>query len=336
VNPSVHPAAVIAGIGSWLPHEIVTNHDLAQTLDTSDEWIRVRTGITARRRAALGETTSDLAVEAGRRALKSSGDDHVDAVVLATTTPDHACPGTAPTVAARLGLGGAAAFDVSAVCTGFIYALASGAGLIATGTARRVLVVGADIYSTILDPGDRGTCVIFGDAAGAVVLREGTANEPGALGPLILGSDGDHQDLIQIAGGGARQRSLGPQRQPGDEFFTMVGPQVYRHAVNRMAEACTQALAAAEWTVADVDRLAAHQANARLLQAVAAKLDLPEERVLSNIDHVGNTSAASIPLLLDECDADGRIEAGQRILLTAFGGGLTWGATTVRWPALAR
>ncbi|GAA0665334.1 beta-ketoacyl-ACP synthase III [Kitasatospora atroaurantiaca] len=327
-------AAVIAGIGSYLPPQLVTNEDLTARLDTSDEWIRTRTGISTRHVVSPGMATSDLAVEAGRRALKSADESQVDAVVLATTTPDRPCPATAPDVAARLGLGGVAAFDVSAVCSGFLYALATGAGLIAAGTADRVLLIAADAFTTIIDPQDRSTAVIFADGAGAVVLRAGNADEPGALGPVVLGSDGELSDLIEVPAGGSRQRSSGREPEPGDEYFKMRGRDIYRHAVERMTSASQQAVAAAGWTLEDVDRFAAHQANARILAAVAERLGIPAERQLSNIERVGNTGVASIPVLLSESAADGSLAAGQRVLLTAFGGGLAWGAATVVWPQL--
>ncbi|GAA3075450.1 hypothetical protein GCM10020000_70760 [Streptomyces olivoverticillatus] len=269
------PAAVIAGLGAWLPPRVVTNDDLAARLDTTDSWIRERTGIRERRRVGAGMATGDLAVEAGRLALKASGSDSADTVVLATTTPDRPCPATAPEVAARLGLSGAAAFDVSAVCTGFLYALAAAAGLVATGTAERVLLIGAEAYSTILDPDDRTTAAIFGDGAGAVVLRAGRPEEPGAVGRCVLGSDGDHSDLIRIPAGGSRQRSASGPADPQDHYFRMDGRKVYRHAVERMTAAAHQALAAAGWTADEVDRLAAHQANARITDAVAERLGVP-------------------------------------------------------------
>jgi 3-oxoacyl-[acyl-carrier-protein] synthase-3 len=325
-------SAVIAGVGSFLPEQVVTNFDLSQVLETSDEWIRSRTGIRERRRAATGQATSDLAVEAGRRALSAAGAGETDAVIVATTTPDETCPATAPGVAWRLGLDGAAAFDVSAVCTGFVYGLSVGAGLIAAGTARRVLVVGADVYSTIINPKDRSTAVIFGDGAGAVVLRAGEADEPGAIGPTMLGSDGEYRDLIRVPAGGSRQRSLPRSPLPEEQYFTMSGPEVYRQAVARMVKVSKDALRAAGWDIAEVDRLIAHQANTRILDAVAGKLGLPKERQLSNIALVGNTGAASIPLLLDQAVTSGALRAGHKVVLAAFGGGLTWGATTLTWP----
>ncbi|WP_327067867.1 beta-ketoacyl-ACP synthase III [Kitasatospora sp. NBC_01302] len=329
------PAAVLAGLGAYLPPQVVTNEDLSRRLDTSDEWIRSRTGIATRHVVTPGTATSDLAVEAGWRALKSAGDDRVDAVVLATTTPDQPCPATAPQVAARLGLGHVPAFDVAAVCSGFLFGLASAEGLIASGLAERVLLIAADAFTTIINPEDRTTAVIFADGAGAVLLRAGEAGEPGAIGRQILGSDGESSHLIEVPAGGSRQRSSGRPAAPGDEYFRMVGRETYRHAVERMTSVSTQAAEAAGWRLDEVDRFVAHQANARILGSVADRLGIPEDRRLSNIAHVGNTGAASIPVLLAEAAADGGLRAGHKVLLTAFGGGLSWGATTLVWPEVA-
>ncbi|MFE9633179.1 beta-ketoacyl-ACP synthase III [Streptomyces sp. NPDC006463] len=326
------PAAVICGVGGFVPPRVVTNEDLTRRLDTTDEWIRSRTGIGARHVVEPGTATSDLAVEAGRRALVSADGEAPDAVVLATTTPDRPCPATAPEVAARLGLDGAAAFDVAAVCSGFLYGLATAGGLIASRTARRVLLIAADAFTTIVDPADRGTAVIFADGAGALVLRPGEPAEPGAVGPVVLGSDGRLGDLIEVPAGGSRQRSSGRPPEPGEEFFRMRGRETYRHAVERMSAASRTALATAGWEVGDVDRFAAHQANGRILTAVAEELGVPAERSLSNIERVGNTGAASIPLLLAQSAADGSLVAGHRLLMTAFGGGLAWGAAALVWP----
>ncbi|MEV5873227.1 beta-ketoacyl-ACP synthase III [Streptomyces sp. NPDC052101] len=326
--------AVLAGIGSYVPPNRVTNDDLAARLDTSDAWIRSRTGIAERFVVSPGTSTGDLAVEAGLRALKSAGDERVGAVVLATTTPDQPCPATAPQVAARLGLGPVPAFDVAAVCSGFLYGLASAAGLIAAGIADSVLLIAADAFTTIVDPADRTTAVIFADGAGAVVLRAGRADEPGAIGPLVLGSDGELSHLIEVPAGGSRQRSSNRPAAPEDHYFRMLGRDTYRHAVEHMTAASTEAAELAGWRLGDIDRFAAHQANARILDAVSDRLGIPAERQLSNIARVGNTGAASIPLLLAEATAEGRLAAGHRVLLTAFGGGLSWGATTVNWPQL--
>lgn len=324
-------AAVLTGIGSWLPPDVLTNAELEARLDTSDEWIRSRTGIASRHRVSPGMSTSDLAVEAGARALKSSGSDAVDAVVLATTTPDELCPATAPQVAARLGLATVPAFDISAVCAGFLYGLSTAAGLIATGAADRVLLIGAEAFTTLIDPDDRTTAAIFGDGAGAVVLRAGDLDEPGALGPVVLGSDGSRSDLAEVPGGGARQRIPTPDASP---YLQMQGREIFRHAVRHMTAACRTATDAVGWQLTDVDRLVAHQANARIITAVADGLGVPPERRASNIEHVGNTAGASVPVLLAEENATGRLAEGHRVLLTAFGGGLAWGAATLVWPSL--
>jgi 3-oxoacyl-[acyl-carrier-protein] synthase-3 len=325
-------AAVLAGLGAMVPPQVVTNEMLATRLDTSDEWILSRTGIRQRHVIDPGMATSDLAVEAGARAMKSAQISDVDMVVLATTTPDRPCPATAPEVATRLGLEGVAAFDVAAVCSGFVYALSVGAGAIAARTAERVLVIGAEAFSTILNPADRTTAAIFGDGAGAVVLRAGDDTEPGALLGFDLGSDGGQADLITVAGGGSRQRSSGLPAKPGDEYFAMVGKSVFVHAVTRMTASVRTILGRTGWDIDAVDWLVAHQANIRILNAIADQLGLPRDRAVANLDRVGNTSAASIPLALADAAGDGRFTPGQRILLTAFGGGLTWGSAALTWP----
>ncbi|KUJ69521.1 3-oxoacyl-ACP synthase [Streptomyces albus subsp. albus] len=323
---------MLCGLGSWLPPRSVGNDELARELDTSDEWIRSRTGIGNRHVADDATATSDLAVEAGRRALKSAGTQGVDAVVLATTTPDRPCPATAPEVAARLGLGTVPAFDVGAVCTGFLYALAAGSGLIALGTARSVLVIGADKYSGILDPRDRSTRVIFGDGAGAVVLRAGDRAEPGALGPPLLGSDGTGADLVAIRSGGSREPLRAGTAAAADPYFRMDGRSVFRRAAERMADTSLAAAERAGWAAGDIDRLVAHQANLRILYAVADRMRLPRERCVVHLDQVGNTAAASVPLALAHAVGAGELATGHRTVLTAFGGGLTWGACALRWP----
>ncbi|MBR8642800.1 ketoacyl-ACP synthase III [Streptomyces tuirus] len=329
-------AAVLCGLGSWLPPRVVTNEELSRRLDTSDAWIRTRTGISRRHIAEPGQATSDLAVEAGRRALRSAGTDDVDAVVVATTTPDRSCPATAPLVASRLGLRGAAAFDISAVCTGFVYGLASAASLITAGVATRVLLIGADTYSTIVDPHDRTNAIIFGDGAGAVVLRGGRADEPGAVGHFDLGSDGTGEELIMVAAGGSRQRSTPGEADPQDRYFAMRGKEVFRHAVTRMTASAQATLTMADCKVEDIDRLVPHQANLRILRSVAEDLGLPPERLVTNVESVGNTGAASIPLALADAATRHTVQPGERMLLTAFGGGLTWGSCLLTWPALSR
>ncbi|GGK51789.1 3-oxoacyl-[acyl-carrier-protein] synthase 3 [Streptomyces flaveus] len=329
-------SAVLCGLAGWVPPHVVTNEELSRRLDTSDDWIRTRTGISRRHFAEPGQATSDLAVEAGRRALLSAGTEAADAVIVATTTPDRSCPATAPLVATRLGLTEAAAFDISAVCTGFVYGLASAAGLIAAGVAERVLLIGADTYSTIVDPQDRANAIIFGDGAGAVVLRAGRPDEPGAVGHFDLGSDGTGEELIMVAAGGSRQRSTPGDVGPQDHHFSMQGKEVYRHAVTRMAASARTALALADYKADDIDHFVPHQANLRILRSVAEDLGLPPERCVSNVESVGNTGAASIPLALADAASHQTIQQGERVLLTAFGGGLTWGSCLLSWPALSQ
>ncbi|MFD8339083.1 beta-ketoacyl-ACP synthase III [Streptomyces solisilvae] len=326
--------AVVAGIGGYVPPGVVTNEDLTKRFDTSDTWIRTRTGIATRHVVDPGAATSDLAVEAGRRALECAGATTADAVVLATSTPDHLCPATAPAVAARLSLGSVPAFDVGAVCSGFVYGLATAAGLITAGTAETVLLVAADAFTTMVDPRDRSTSVIFADGAGAVLLRAGDSQEAGAVGPVVLGSDGAGKEVLEVPAGGSRQRSSGVPPEPGDEYLKMRGREAYRHAVERMTTASRQALARVGWTPDDVHKLAAHQANARIIGTVAEELGIGQTQRLTNIEQVGNTVGASIPLLLAQAASEGRLVSGERVLLTTFGAGLAWGATTLTWPSL--
>jgi 3-oxoacyl-[acyl-carrier-protein] synthase III len=327
-------AAVVCGIGAWLPPRVMTNDEIAKRMDTSDEWIRTRTGIRARRFASSGEPTSYLAAEAGRQAMASAGVSEVDAVVLATTTPDRPCPGTAPRVAQRLGLTGCPAFDVSAVCTGFLYALSVASGLIVSGTAEHILVVGAETFSTIIDPQDRSSGVVFGDGAGAIVLRAGDSRELGAVGRVELGSDGSLADLITIRAGGSEQRLSGSAPSRSDSYFSMRGREVFPHAVRRMTEAARKALAYAGWEADEVDRVIGHQANLRILHAIGDRMRIPAERLVVHLDQVGNTAAASIPLALAHAQSTGELFPGARVVLAAFGGGATWGATAMTWPAL--
>ncbi|MER6503135.1 beta-ketoacyl-ACP synthase III [Streptomyces sp. NPDC001455] len=329
-----NPAAVLSGVGGRLPLRKVGNDELADRLDTDDIWIRTRTGIRSRHLAASEEATSDLAVEAGRRALANSGADTADAVIVATTTPDRTCPATAPLVASRLGLTGAAAFDVGAVCTGFVYALAAGAGLITSRVVTSVMVIGADVYSRIVDPEDRQNAVVFGDGAGAVVLRAGHASEAGAIGPFDLGSDGAHEDMITVAAGGSRQSADPRQTSRAERHFAMRGKEVYRHAVTRMVGSARTVLDRAGLGIADVNRFVPHQANLRILRTVADDLGLPVDRCATHVETAGNTGAASIPLALADSHAKRALRPGDRVLLTAFGGGLTWGSCLLTWPAL--
>jgi 3-oxoacyl-[acyl-carrier-protein] synthase-3 len=329
------PAAVLAGVGAALPVTAVRNEELLPpAADIDSEWIRVRTGIEQRHVLAPGEATSDLAVAAGRRALESAGTAGAGAVVVATSTPDQLSPAIAPDVAARLGLGPVPAFDVVAVCTGFVYALATAAGLIAARTVDSVLVVGADAFTTVQNPADIRTGALFGDGAGAVLLRAGSAAEPGALGGFHLGSDGNRRTLIEIPGGGSRQRSTGLPGGPDDGYFRMQGRAVFAEAVRRMAESSRCTAERTGWPVDRVDRFVLHQANARILAAVARTLDVPADRFVSNIASVGNTVAASVPLALSAGMESGRLRPGHRVVLAGFGGGLTWGSAALVWPDL--
>ncbi len=326
-------AAVLAGVGAWVPATVVRNDQL-MPWDADPEWIRTRTGIEQRHVVAPGESTSDLAVEAGRRALASARVTAADAVVVATNTPDQLSPAIAPDVAARLELGPIAAFDVGAVCTGFVYALATAAGLIAAEAADSVLVIGADAFSTVLDPADLTTRAVFGDGAGAVLLRAGAAGEPGSLTGLNLGSDGARRTLIEIPGGGSRQRSAGLPVKEEDTYFRMQGRPVFAQAVHRMSESVQQTAARAGWPVDQVDRWVLHQANSRILAAIARNLQVPLTRFVSNIAQVGNTVAASVPLALEAGVRSGELRPGNRVVLAAFGGGLTWGSVGLVWPEL--
>lgn len=325
-------AARVVGLGAWLPPRQVTNHEICSRLDSSDDWIRTRIGIATRHVAEPGTATSDLAVEAGLRAMKSAGVAHVDAVVLATATPDHPVPGTAPAVAHGLGLPQVPAFDVTAGCSGFVYGTTLAAGLLNAGTCRTVLVVGAEAMACAVDPHDRATAPIFGDGAGAVVLTAGRPGEPGSLGPVAWGSDGEHATALCIPDGGSRRPVTGSGEAGADRYLRMRGKDVFRHAVRRMCQAAREAAAAAGWAVEDVDRLVVHQANARISATVADTLGIPAERVPSDIARVGNTSTASIPLLLSHAVHEGDLIAGHRVLAVAFGGGFTWAATTLVWP----
>ncbi len=320
--------AVLDGLGVAVPDRVVTNDDFAARLDTTDHWIRTRTGIEQRRFADPAEATSDLAFAAAQAALKQTGSDAPCAVVVATTTPDHPMPGVAPLVAARLGWDGVPAFDLQAACAGFVYGLASASGLIAAGVVDRVLVIGADLMSRITNQDDRATAVLFGDGAGAVTVRAGDAEELGAIGPFDLGSDGTHVEHLMVEAGGTRAPRSSANEPAG--FLSMDGRDVYRHAVRRMTESSDRLLERAGLTTDDVDRFVAHQANLRILMAVADRLGIPEQRRVSNVDRYGNTSAASIPLAL----ADALLRPGERILLTAFGSGFTWGSTLMTWPHL--
>lgn len=339
-RPGAATAGVIAGLGGWLPPTVVTNNDLTSALDTTHEWIQTRTGICERRVVTSGMSTGDLAVEAGRRALESGGESTVDAVIVATTSPDRLCPAVAPEVAFRLGLGTVTAFDLTSACSGFLYGLATSAGLIAADVADSVLFIGAEAFTTLVNPHDRNTAPIFGDGAGAIVLRRGYSAEAGAVGPFDLGSDGARADLLAIAAGGSRQRSasvgLGHDCLPAEDWYlSMDGRPLFQQAVARMSQSAAAVLSRVGWSAADLDWFVGHQANSRIVQAVAEELDLPVERVAMNIHRAGNTLSASIPLLLSDTAARGDLRSGDRVLLSAFGAGLSWGSTVLIWPDIA-
>ena len=319
--------ARLVGCGSHLPHRIVTNEELAQRLDTSDDWIVQRTGIRQRHIAAPGECTSDLAEAAAREALGRAGlkPGELDLIVLATATPDNTFPATATKVQARLGMTGGFAFDVQAVCTGFVYALAIANNFLITGQARSALVIGAETFSRILDWEDRSTCVLFGDGAGAVVLRaergQGTVEDHGILS-THLHADGRDYTKLWVDGGPSTTRTTG--------LLRMEGREVFRSAVGRLAEVVGEALDANRLTPDQIDWLVPHQANRRIIDATAKKLNMSPDRVIMTVDRHANTSAASIPLALAEGVGDGRIRAGQLVLMEAMGGGFTWGSALVR------
>ena len=317
--------SVLVGTGSALPARAVSNAELAKTVDTSDEWIVERTGIRNRYIAGEGETTSTLATEAARRALEAAGLEPADIglIVLATATPDQTFPATATQVQHALGCNGGVAFDVAAVCSGFLYALGVADALLRTGMASRALVIGAETFSRILDWEDRTTCVLFGDGAGAVVLeaREVADDGPGVLATR-LHADGAHNGLLYVDGGPSSTGTVGKVR--------MKGPEVFRHAVVNLAQVLREVLADEGLTPADIDWVVPHQANQRILDATARKLGLPPEKVVVTVDRHANTSAASVPLALDTAIRDGQIKPGDLVMLEAMGGGFTWGASLIR------
>jgi len=317
----------IVGSGCYLPSRIVTNTELAAKVDTSDEWIVERTGIRQRHIAAEGETTSDLATAAAQAALKSAGltGADIDLLVVATATPDNTFPATATKVQQRLGMTGGAAFDMQAVCSGFIYAMAVADNFIKAEQARTAVVIGAETFSRILDWEDRGTCVLFGDGAGAVVLRgswEKGSNQDRGILSTHLHSDGRHYDLLYVDGGPSSSQTVGHLR--------MEGKEVFRHAVTNLAQVVGEALHANDLSAADIDWVVPHQANRRILESTAKKLGLSMDRMVVTVDKHANTSAASIPLAFHTAVADGRLNQGDLVVMEAMGGGFTWGSALVR------
>ncbi len=316
---------IVAGVGAYLPERIVTNAEMAKLVDTSDDWIVERTGITQRHIAADGEYTSDLAIAAGRRAIADAGIDasDVDLIIVATATPDETFPATAVKVQAGLGITQGAAFDIQAVCSGFVYGLSVADNLIRGGMSKTLLLIGAETFSRILDWEDRTTCVLFGDGAGAVVLRgeEG----PGDRGVIAskLRSDGTKHDLLYVDGGPSTTQTTGKLR--------MRGKDVFKHAVNNLAEIVQEVFEGTDLSPSDIDWIVPHQANRRILDATAKKLGIDPAKVVVTVQDHGNTSAASVPLALERAVRDGRIKRGDLVLLEAMGGGFTWGASLVRW-----
>ena len=317
-------ASRIAGTGRYLPVRVLTNDELAQRVATSDEWIRTRTGIRQRHIAAPEEMTSDLALRASRAAIAAAGmtPADIDLIIVATATPDMIFPSTACILQDKLGVRGGAALDVAAVCSGFVYGLALADKMVGTGAARNALVVGAEVYSRILDWTDRGTCVLFGDGAGAVVVVP--SDEPGIL-TSHLHADGSHRGILCVPG------QVQDGRITGTPFLHMDGSAVFKFAVKVLADVAHEALAATGMTAEQVDWVIPHQANIRIMDATMKKLHLPHERLIVTVDMHGNTSAASIPMALDMAVRDGRIKAGDHVMLLGVGGGFTWGSVLLRW-----
>jgi 3-oxoacyl-[acyl-carrier-protein] synthase III len=319
---------VVKGCGGYLPKRVLTNEDLAKVVDTTDEWIATRTGIKERRIAAKGELTSTMGTAAARAALDNAGMDpqDIDLIVLATSTPDQTFPATAVTIQADLGITQGAAFDVQAVCSGFVFALVTADNYLKSGEFRRALVIGSEAFSRILDWDDRGTCVLFGDGAGALVveaeMQNGSTTDRGVLASCLR-SDGRYRDKLYVDGGPSSTGTVG--------YVRMDGPEVFRHAVTNIAEVIDATLKKSGYQASDIDWFVPHQANKRILDGAARKLGLAPERIVITVDKHANTSAASIPLALDAACRDGRIKKGDLVLMEAMGGGFTWGAVLVRW-----
>jgi 3-oxoacyl-[acyl-carrier-protein] synthase-3 len=323
--------AAISGWGMAVPERLLTNTQLEQMIDTSDEWIRTRTGIAERHIAGPGEHTSVLGSRAGRLAMERAGlsPDAIDLVVVATCTPDRPFPATASAIQAQLEIPNAGAFDVVAACSGFVYGLSVATNMIRGGEHRTVLLIAADLFSHILNWDDRNTCVLFGDGAGAVVLQ--ASDEPCGMLASVIGSQGENEDLMTVEAGGTRlplTHELLDQRR---NCFFMNGREVFKHAVREMCESSLQAIDRAGLTIDDIHLVVPHQANMRIIDALAKRMELPRERVFANIERYGNTSAASIPIALYEAAEQGKLREGDNVLLTAFGGGLAWASTVIRW-----
>ncbi len=325
------PTVSIVATGSYVPERVLTNADLEKMVDTSDEWIFTRSGIRERRIAAEGEATSDMAAAAAQRALDSIGmrGEEVDLILVATCTPDMIFPSTACYVQQQIGARRAACLDVSAACSGFLYAMDIGRQYILTGSAKTVLIIGAEKMSAIVDWTDRGTCVLFGDGAGAAILQARGATH-GIL-PSVLGSDGELSELLTLPGGGSRNPASQEVLDGRLCYVKMAGREVFKHAVTHMANAATQILERYGMTIDDVACIIPHQANARIIQAIAQRIGAPMEKIYMNVDRYGNTSAASVIMAMDEASRTGRIRQGDMVLLVVFGSGFTWAASLVEW-----
>jgi len=318
------PRSIIRGVGGYLPDRILTNDELAQTVDTTDEWIQQRVGIRQRHIAAPGQNTSDLGVEAARRALAHAGvtADDIDMVIVGTTTPDYTFPATATLIQNKLGIHRGLAFDLQAVCSGFVYAVATADSYLKNGLGKRALVIGAETYSRILDWTDRSTCVLFGDGAGAVVMELGDDAGRGILASSLR-ADGQYWDKLYVDGGPSTNQLVG--------HVKMEGKEVFRHAVGKITDVVQNVFAATGYGVDDLDWFVPHQANRRIIDGAGVKLGIPPEKVVITVDRHANTSAASVPLALDEAVRDGRIKRGDLVMIEAMGGGFTWGASLIRW-----
>ncbi|WP_050028421.1 beta-ketoacyl-ACP synthase III [Verrucomicrobium sp. BvORR034] len=324
----------IIGTGSYMPARVLTNHDLEKLVETSDEWITTRTGIKERRIAAPDETTSDMASEAARRALHTAGikPEEVDLIIVATVTPDMFFPSTACFVQKKIGATNAVGFDISAACSGFLYALQTARHFLNGGPRKTALVIGAEKLSSLINWTDRNTCVLFGDGAGAAVIRwDDQPDAPGRVISSFMGTDGNLADLLKVPGGGTALPITAENVHLRPNTIHMEGRETFKHAVTRMCQASEKALKEAGLTAQDVKLVIPHQANARIISAIAERLGVPEERTFINLDKYGNTSAATIPVCLDEANRSGRIQRGDILLLVAFGGGFTWASSVIRW-----
>ncbi|HYF35462.1 MAG TPA: beta-ketoacyl-ACP synthase III [Prosthecobacter sp.] len=337
-NPNKQPfcASSIIGTGSYVPERVVTNEEISKIVDTSDEWITTRTGIRERRIAREDETTSDMAAAAARRAIEAAGIpvDEINLIVVATVTSDMFFPSTACLVQKKIGASNAVCFDISAACSGFLYALQVARHFINTGNRTTALVIGAEKLSSLINWQDRNTCVLFGDGAGAVIIRraeEEATDAPGRVLSTVMGSDGNLTDLLKVPGGGSACPITPENVATRPNTIHMEGRETFKHAVTRMCQASEQALELAGLTATDISMVIPHQANARIITAIAERLGLPPEKTFINVDKYGNTSAATIPVALDEAYRQGAIKRGDVLLLVAFGGGFTWASSVVRW-----